>query len=134
MPRPGPLDDHRNVPAAGPTEDPTLRALADLVAAAEQMADVCGLIQEHAAEIRSCRQEGLPYRQIVDRETRPLIAEVLTDATARFEAAGTRFRQAKAAALRQEGMTFEEIGSFFGLTRQRISRLLQDAADAAADG
>lgn len=134
MPRPGPLDDHRNVPAAGPTEDPTLRALADLVAAAEQMADVCGLIREHAAEIRSCRQEGLPYRQIVDRETRPLIAEVLTDATARFEAAGTRFRQAKAAALRQEGMTFEEIGSFFGLTRQRISRLLQDAADAAADG
>lgn len=134
MPRPGPLDDHRNVPAAGPTEDPTLRALADLVAAAEQMADVCGLIREHAAEIRSCRQEGLPYRQIVDRETRPLIAEVLTDATARFEAAGTRFRQAKAAALRQEGMTFEEIGSFFGLTRQRISRLLQYAADAAADG
>ena len=134
MPRPGPLDDHPDVPATGPTEDPTLRALADLVAAAEQMADVCGLIREHAAEIRSCRQEGLPYRQIVDRETRPLIAEVLTDATARFEAAGTRFRQAKAAALRQEGMTFEEIGSFFGLTRQRISRLLQDAADAAADG
>jgi hypothetical protein len=97
------------------------------------MADVCTLIREHAAEIRACRQQDLPYRQIVHRESRPLIAEVLTDATARFEAAGTRFRQAKAAALRREGMTFEEIGNFFGLTRQRVSRLLQDAADTPAE-
>ncbi|NYJ08065.1 sigma factor-like helix-turn-helix DNA-binding protein [Petropleomorpha daqingensis] len=114
-------------------DDPPLRALAELVAVAEQMAEVTALIREHAAQIRACRREDLPYRDIVLRENRPLIVEVLTDATARFEAAGTRFRQAKAAALREEGMTLEEIGALFGLTRQRISRLLQDARDAAQE-
>jgi Sigma-70, region 4 len=123
-----PLDNKDNRPSVGLGTDPPLAALADLVVAAEQMADICALIRDHAADIRACREQGLPYRQIVDREGRPLIAEVLTDVTARFEAAGTRFRQAKAAALRREGMTLEEIGALFGLTRQRISRLLQEAA------
>ncbi|MGY1634114.1 sigma factor-like helix-turn-helix DNA-binding protein [Geodermatophilus sp. SYSU D01186] len=121
--------DRREGPG-GLAEEPALRALADLVAVAEQMAEVTALIREHAAEIRACRAQGLPYREIVARERRPLIVEVLTDATARFEAAGTRFRQAKAAALRQEGLTLEEIGALFGLTRQRISRLLQEADGA----
>ena len=129
MHTPDPLDERQSASATQSTEDPALLALADLVLAAARMADVCMLIQEHAAEIRACRRQGLSYRQIVDQESRPLIAEVLTDATSQFEAAGTRFRQAKAAALRREGMTLEEIGGFFGLTRQRISRLLQDAAD-----
>lgn len=120
--------------AAGLVEDPELRALADLVAAAEQMSQVCALIREHAAQIRACRLQGMPFREIVDRESRPLIVEVLTEATAGFEAAGTRFRQAKAAALRREGMTLEGIGVLFGLTRQRISRLLQDATGPDLDG
>jgi len=120
---PGPLED-----------DPELRALAELVAAAERMAEVCTLIRAHAVEIRACRLQGLSFREIVDREGRPLIVEVLTDATSGFEAAGTRFRQAKAAALRREGMTLEGIGTLFGLTRQRISRLLQEAAEVAVEG
>lgn len=118
----------------GLADDPELRALADLVAAAEQMSQVCTLIREHAAQIRACRLQGLSFREIVETEHRPLIVEVLTEATSGFEAAGTRFRQAKAAALRREGMTLEEIGALFGLTRQRISRLLQDAANVALDG
>ncbi|WP_236833843.1 sigma factor-like helix-turn-helix DNA-binding protein [Blastococcus sp. KM273129] len=118
----------RHVTAGGLPEDPPLRALADLVAVAEQMVEVMALIREQAADIRGCRAQGLTYREIVARESRPLIVQILTDATARFEGAGTRFRQAKAAALRGEGMTLEEIGVLFGLTRQRISRLLQDAA------
>lgn len=113
-----------------PPDSAELRALADLVAAAEQMSQVCALIREHAEQIRASHALGLSFREIVDRESRPLIVEVLTNATSGFEAAGTRFRQAKAAALRQEGMTLEEIGALFGLTRQRISRLLQEAAGA----
>jgi len=108
--------------------DATLESLDDFVIAAAQMAQVTTLIREHADVIRNCRAQGLPYRQIVEIEGQPLIAAVFTDAIARFEAAGTRFRQAKAAALRQEGLTFEEIGTLFGVTRQRISGLLQEAA------
>lgn len=115
-------------------DDAELRALADLVAAAEQMSQVCALIREHAVHIRASRLQGRSFHEIVDTESRPLIVEVLTDATSAFEAAGTRFRQAKAAALRREGMTLEGIGALFGLTRQRISRLLQEAAGAALDG
>ncbi len=114
-----------------PHADETLRALDDLVDAAEHMAQVTALIRDHAAHIRTGRLEGLSYREIVDGESRPLIVEVFTDAIARFEAAGTRFRQAEAAALRQEGMTLQEIGALFGLTRQRISTLLQDAAGSS---
>lgn len=116
--------------SAGALPDATLVALDDLVTAAAQMAQVTTLIREHAAVIRGCRAEGLPYREVVEREGQPLIAAVFTEAIARFEAAGTRFRQAKAAALRQEGLTFEEIGNLFGLTRQRISGLLQESAGA----
>ena len=115
-------------------EDPELQALADLVAAAERMSQVCTLIRDHAAQIRASRLQGLSFREIVERENRPLIVEVLTEATSGFEAAGTRFRQAKAAALRREGMTLEGIGALFGLTRQRISRLLQEAANPTSDG
>lgn len=102
------------------------------------MAQVCALIREQAAQIRASRLAGLSFREIVEQENRPLIVEVLTGATSGFEAAGTRFRQAKAAALRREGMTLEAIGALFGLTRQRISRLLREAAaptpDAAPNG
>ena len=114
-------------PAPRAPADATLEALNDLVTAAAQMAQVTTLIREHADVIRTCRARGLPYREIVELEGQPLIAAVFTDAIARFEAAGTHFRQAKAAALREEGLTFEEIGSLSGLTRQRISGLLQEA-------
>lgn len=120
--------------ADDPVDDPELRALADLVAAAERMSQVCALIREHAAQIRANRLQGLTFRDIVERENRPLIVEVLTEATSGFEAAGTRFRQAKAAALRREGMTLEGIGALFGLTRQRISRLLSEANSPDLDG
>lgn len=119
--------------ADDPVDDPELRALADLVAAAERMSQVCALIREHADHIRVSRLQGLSFREIVERENRPLIVEVLTEATSGFEAAGTRFRQAKAAALRREGMTLEAIGALFGLTRQRISRLLREASSPALD-
>lgn len=94
------------------------------------MSQVCALIRDHAAAIRASRLQGLSFREIVERENRPLIVEVLTEATSGFEAAGTRFRQAKAAALRREGMTLEAIGALFGLTRQRISRLLTEASSS----
>lgn len=120
--------------AAGTAPDPTLTALDDLVAAGERMAWLLALIGEHAEDMHAGRRQGLPYRDIVYRENRPLVVEALTDTIARFEAAGTRFRQAKAAALRAEGLTLEEIGGLFGLTRQRISELLLAAGRERQDG
>ena len=86
-----------------------------------------------ARHIRARRLEGLPYRQIVADEDAPLIAALLTENIQRLEAAGTRFRQAEAHALHEEGMTMEEIGRLFGLTRQRISALIRAAAAPPPD-
>lgn len=111
--------------AAG--EDATLLALENLVHAAERMADAVALVTTRAAHIRACRSRGSSYREIVNEEDQPLIAELLTDTIQRFEAAGTRFRQAEARALHEEGMTMEQIAGLFGLTRQRVSALLRTA-------
>jgi hypothetical protein len=116
-----------------PEHDPTLLALEELVAAAEEVCRMAAHVTTRAAHIRTRRMEGLPYRQIVAGEDVPLIAALLTHNIQRLEAAGTRFRQAEAHALHDEGMTMEEIGRLFGLTRQRISALIRGASAPAPD-
>ncbi len=105
--------------------DLLLAALDGLVDAAGEMHKAIEMLNSRAARMRQSRSEGQPWRDIVNAEDRPLIAEMLTETIQRFEAAGTRFRQAKARALHDEGMTMEHIAQLFGLTRQRISALLR---------
>jgi hypothetical protein len=124
-------NDERPEEAAGPlSQDPTLLALENLVEAAQQVARMTERVTARAAYIRACRLQGRPYREIIDREEVPLIAGLLAKDIRRLEAASTRFRQAEAAALHQEGMTMEEIARLFGLTRQRISAMIRGAAAA----
>ena len=112
------------------TQDPTLAALDTLMDAVEKIAEMTEHVTARADYIRACRLEGHPYREIVRQKEFPLIAGLLTENIRRLEAASTRFRQAEAAALHAEGMTMEEIGQLFGLTRQRISALIRGAAAA----
>jgi len=114
------------------SSDPVLLALQDLVHTATQVSEAIQRLNSRATYIRAGRQRGAPYRDIVTEEDRPLIAELLTETIQRFEAAGTRFRQAEARALHQEGVTMEQIAELFGVTRQRISALLRAAAPPAA--
>jgi hypothetical protein len=106
--------------------DDVLVALADLLAAAEQVEAAVQVLRKRAAVLKTARAAGVPYRDLVGQEHRPLIAELLTDTIRRFEAAGTRFRQAEALALHREGMTLSQIAELFGLTRQRVSTLLRE--------
>ncbi len=126
-------DERTDASRGAPGDDPTLLALEELVAAAEEVTRMTAHVTARAAHIRSRRLEGLPYRQIVADENLPLIAALLTGNIQRLEAAGTRFRQAEARALHDEGMTMEEIGRLFGLTRQRISTLIRGAAAPSPD-
>ncbi len=128
--RPGNPDEHVEVAAGPRTQDPTLLALDNLVDAAQQVARIAEHVSVRAAYIRACRLQGRPYREIVSGEYSPLIAGLLPENIQRLETASTRFRQAEAAALHQEGMTMEEIGRLFGLTRQRISALIRGAPAA----
>jgi hypothetical protein len=113
-----------------PDRDDVLVALADLMAAADQVEAAVQALRRRAAQLERERSNGVAYRDLVREEHRPLIAELLTDTIKRFEAAGTRFRQAEARALHRDGLTMGQIAELFGLTRQRISVLLRPAAPA----
>ena len=110
-----------------PEADPVLVALHDLAEAADRITAIAALIRQCVPRIRTGREVGTSYREILAAAPRPLIGAVLTDAVTRFEAAGTRYRQIHGRALQQEGMTLQEIAGMWGLTRQRISELLQTA-------
>lgn len=109
-------------------DDPLLAALDELVDSARDMEQTVTMLRHRAAALREARQDGGRWRDVVAGEERPLIAEMLTDKLRRFEGAGTRFRQAKARALYEDGMTMEQIAEMFGVTRQRISVLLNATA------
>lgn len=111
----------------GDDGDPLLRALDDLVRTAEEVDQAVDRLTQRAQEMTAARQQGHRWRDIVDAEERPLIAEMLTDTIQHFEAAGTRFRAAKARTLHDEGMPMEQIARLFGVSRQRISVLLRGA-------
>ena len=117
--------------AGSPEDDPVLLALEDLLRASAKVTEAADRMAARAEHIRSCRDRGASYRDIVTGEQRPLIAEILTGTIHQFETAGTRFRQAEARALHDEGLTMEQIAELFGLTRQRISALLRDASAPA---
>ena len=106
--------------------DPLLRALDDLVRAAQEVDRAVDRLQRRAQDMAAARHRGSRWREIVEAEERPLIAEMLTETIAQFEAAGTRFRAAKARALHDEGMSMERIAELFGVSRQRISVLLRE--------
>lgn len=118
--------------AAKPESEAALAAISELLAAAEQMEDVIAVVRDRAPAALACVAEGLPFTEIVTRLERPLTGEVLYDSLDRLEAAGTRCRRVLATALRREGRTMQHIGDLWGISRQRVSELLQDR-DRRAD-
>lgn len=67
---------------------------------------------------------GATVTEAVAAEPSPRIVELLSLNMAALETKGADFRAAQARALHDEGMTMDDIGKFFGVTRQRISALL----------
>ena len=111
----------------GAADDEVLDALDDVLAAMRINAVSEQQIVRRAAAIREARGHGLDYRSIVSREDGPLIVELLRENQERLVRAGSRFRRAEALALRREGLTLDQIAAAFGVTRQRVIALLEDA-------
>ena len=106
--------------------DPVLAALDDLVVALEAGAADTKVMLRRAQAWRRARDKGLAYRDVVTAEARPLIVELLRDTQDRLTVAGSRFRRAEARALRDEGLTLDDIARLFGVTRQRVIALLRE--------
>ena len=101
------------------------RALVELCRAVEHTQQQLDSVLARARVLREGRAEGRPYADLVTMEQRPLLVERLTEVLEELSAAGAAFRRAEARVLHQDGLSQEAIGALFGVTRQRVSVLLQ---------
>jgi hypothetical protein len=105
--------------------DDVLEALDALVEVLEENNRRNGRAIEQARAMRTQRERGLSYSEIVLAEERPGIVEMATTNLEALLRTGSRLRRAQASALHREGMTMERIADLFGVSRQRVSALLR---------
>lgn len=74
--------------------------------------------------------ESLPT--IVEGEPQPLIPTLITENIEALQDVGSALRKAEASALRAHGYTMDDIAVLFGVTRQRISALLDETRPTRA--
>lgn len=117
----------RSMNPRAPVGDPVLEAIEDLVAALEANIAASRKAIERAREIAELRSRGWSYRAIAESHDRPLMVQLITDNLDRLADTGSRLRRAQARALHDEGLTMDEIGRLFGVTRQRVSAILRSA-------
>jgi Homeodomain-like domain len=108
--------------------DPVLAALEALEVAIDANAERGRTIKQRIVQIKRERAEGRSYRQIVPKEERPLIVQLVTQSATALDSFGVRLRRAEAQALYDEGLTMDQIAELFGVTRQRVSVLLKRGA------
>jgi DNA-directed RNA polymerase sigma subunit (sigma70/sigma32) len=112
--------------------DAVLPALETLSASLRAIADDARALAKRTDALRRDRLKGRTYRELTAAEARPLIVELVRDLTDRLNEAGAAVRRAEAQALYDEGMTMEQIAELFGVTRQRISVLVNAAGTKSA--
>jgi DNA invertase Pin-like site-specific DNA recombinase len=78
--------------------------------------------QEGSRALRADHRSGRPYRDLLRPARRPL--DGVQHVIDRLRPAASRLRRAEMAALRAEGATTVEIARRYGVTHQRVSRIL----------
>lgn len=106
--------------------DAALGALEELIMGIDSAVADLQKARERAAQLLVERRAGRSWLDIVAAEPRPLVVEQLSSAFATLAAAGSSWRREEAAALRRENVSINRIAALFGVTRQRISALLQE--------
>lgn len=110
-------------------DDPFGQALKDLDRVLDVNLERLGQIKRRIAEIQRQHSEGLSYTEIVEAAPPPLLVQLVTESKQMLDGLGGRVRRAEALALHKEGMTMEVIAERFGVTRQRVSALLEKLAE-----
>jgi DNA-directed RNA polymerase sigma subunit (sigma70/sigma32) len=113
--------------------DPVVDSLEDLVFAVQLIDAMAQETAERAERIKSQRERGEPYRDIVSGEERPFAVDLVNQMTDALTKAGGKFQRAQARALYDEGATMDEIAELFGVTRQRVSALLASTRQPPAE-
>ena len=106
--------------------DAVVAALDEVADAAAVTATESGEVARRARHLRRLRVRGLSWRDIATQEHPPLLVQLITGILERLARVGSRLRRAEAHALRTEGMSTQEVARLFGVSRQRVSRLLAE--------
>ena len=118
---------------AAPPTDPADRALADLLTELDRCVDELVQARARAEALQRRRREGSAWLDVVTSEARPLVVERISTVLASLSAVGHTWRREQAAALQAEQISINRIAALFGVTRQRISALLRENGQEAAD-
>ena len=110
--------------------DPVAASLDNLVTAVQQIDALARETTERAERLRAQRERGQSYRDILSDEECPLPLDLVSQMTDALIDARGKFQRAQARALYEEGATMEQIAELFGLSRQRVSKLLARARDS----
>ncbi|TCK21778.1 hypothetical protein [Pseudonocardia endophytica] len=113
--------------------DAAVTALVDLIEQLERTSAELASAVERAHEIVALREDGRSWQEIVSDEERPLIIERVSRVLAELGTAGNRVRREQARALMREDLTVTAVSKLFGVTRQRISILVQDESAEGPD-
>lgn len=116
--------DHR-VADAGVGVEQFEAALDALLKALDELAADRDTVARRAEALRLQLRHDRTLSAIVGEEERPLIVELLRDASANLVEAFSQFQRAEARILHDEGLSMERIGSLFGVSRQRVADLLR---------
>jgi len=102
--------------------------------ATERLHELLDVLRDHRAKIDDILERarhidrqlraGTAWAAIVEAEEPPLIVELLTESIERLHTASSRFRRAEAHALHTQGLSRQDIARRFGVSRQRVSTLL----------
>lgn len=114
-----------------PSREIFLSTLDDLLVATNSNVERANLIRERIDDLRSQVASGISVAQALTTEPTPLIVELITENISSLQEVGARLRWLEAALLREEGMTAADIARLFGVSRQRVSALLNNPPVAA---
>ena len=114
---------------ATPGPDDVLDALDALVETLRETRGTIDLALSVAARLRSDREAGHRYADIVAASD-VRVVELVTEMLRGLFRSGSQLRRAEAQALAAEGLTMQHIAEVFGVSRQRIAELLQPSSHA----
>ncbi|MGY1638988.1 hypothetical protein ACI78V_20275 [Geodermatophilus sp. SYSU D00742] len=110
--------------------DVAAQALADLLDVLDTCLVELTRARARAEQLLAERRAGRAWLDIVTEERRPLVVEQISSVMASLATAGGAWRREQAHALQSEQVSINRIATLFGVTRQRISALLRDRAEA----
>lgn len=102
-----------------------MEALQELDGALDRSLEMHTRMKRRLHELQAAHAAGRRLSDIIPGEDPPLLVQLLTETAGILHTYGNRVRRTEARALRQQGMTMDQIAKLFGVTRQRVSTLLR---------